>query len=205
SGPSGPSAPSDAFGPADPSGPSGAAPDGPDGPDGPGRAAGPRWRTPVTVCAVLVLLLTGTVLLMRTDSLRDTPAARNQALTDTAATDHVADAVGDSLVQVLSYTPDGVGATRRAAGRLLAGKARRQYTELFTQVEKEAAAQRLSLTTHVVRTGVTRLTDRTAEVLVFLDQVARRPGRAPVTTAAQLTVTAERYDGRWLITGLASR
>ncbi|MER6912119.1 hypothetical protein ABT354_10640 [Streptomyces sp. NPDC000594] len=164
-----------------------------------------RWRSAALVAAVLVLLVTGGLLLHRTEQLRATPAARNHALTDTAATERVAEVVGTTLTRVLSYGPDDPAATRRAAAGLLAGKAARQYGELFAQVEKGAAEQRLTLTTHVVRTGVTRLTGRSAEVLVFLDQVAERRGRAPVTTAAQLSVTAERRSGRWLVTGIEPR
>ncbi|GLF98389.1 hypothetical protein [Streptomyces yaizuensis] len=172
-------------------------------PPAPRRPA--RWHTPAVVCAVLALLLTGTALLYESDRLRDTPAARDLALTDAAATDEAADAVADTVTRIFSYTPDDTGATREDAARLLAGTAARQYAELFGQVEREAAGQRLTLTTHVVRTGVVKLTDRRADVLLFLDQVAERRGRDPVTTAAQLSVTAERRSGRWLVTHITSR
>jgi Mce-associated membrane protein len=113
--------------------------------------------------------------------------------------------VSSALGKVFSYTPTQTAVTKQAARELLAGKAARQYAELFGQVEKRAAEQNLTLTTHVVRAGVTRLTDRSAHLLVFLDQVAERRGKAPVTAAAQLSVTAELHNGRWQIVGITSR
>ncbi|MFI9586261.1 hypothetical protein ACIHCQ_31475 [Streptomyces sp. NPDC052236] len=165
----------------------------------------PRWITPAAVAAVLVLILGGAGLLFRAGQLSDTPAAANHALTDTEATTRVIGEVSSALTKVFSYSPAQTGTTRQAARELLAGKAARQYGELFGQVEKRAAEQKLTLTTHVVRAGVTRLTDRGAHLLVFLDQVAERRGKTPVTSAAQLSVTAELHEGRWQIVDITSR
>jgi Mce-associated membrane protein len=165
----------------------------------------PGWVTPAVVAAVLVLFLGGAGLLVRAAQLNDTPAAGNHALTDTEATTRVIGDVSSALGKVFSYTPTQTAVTKQAARELLAGKAARQYAELFGQVEKRAAEQNLTLTTHVVRAGVTRLTDRGAHLLVFLDQVAERRGKAPVTAAAQLSVTAELHNGRWQIVGITSR
>ncbi|MCX4820607.1 hypothetical protein OG883_11925 [Streptomyces sp. NBC_01142] len=165
----------------------------------------PRWLVPAVVAAVLALALGGAGLLFRVGELTNSPAAGNRALTDTEATTRVIGDVSSALGKVFSYAPTNTGATRQSARELLAGKAARQYGELFGQVEKRAAEQKLTLTTHVVRAGVTRLTDRGAHLLVFLDQVAERRGKPPVTTAAQLSVTAELSDGRWQIVDITSR
>lgn len=165
----------------------------------------PRWLVPAVVAAVLALAMGGAGLLFRTGQLTDSPAAGNRALSDAEATTRVIGDVSSALGKVFSYTPTNTGATRQSARELLAGKAARQYGELFGQVEKRAAEQKLTLTTHVVRAGVTRLTDRGAHLLVFLDQVAERRGKPPATTAAQLSVTAELSDGRWQIVDIASR
>lgn len=164
-----------------------------------------RWVAPAAVAAVLALVLGGAALLFRAAQLNDTPAAANHALTDTEATTRVTGEVSSALTKVFSYSPAQTGTTRQAARELLAGKAARQYGELFGQVEKRAAEQKLTLTTHVVRAGVTRLTDRGAHLLVFLDQVAERRGKTPVTSAAQLSVTAELHEGRWQIVDITSR
>ncbi|MFF3286553.1 hypothetical protein [Streptomyces sp. NPDC003023] len=175
------------------------------------RAGGPtapatrRWRTPAVAVLVLALAFGGTLFLVAADRLTGAPAAENRALTDTAATARVSGDVSNALTAIFSYTPGGTDATREAARELLAGKAARQYEELFGQVEKRAAEQRLTLTTHVVRAGVTRLTDSSAQVLVFLDQVSQRAGKAPATAPAQLSVTAELDDGHWRIVDITSR
>ncbi|MET9800510.1 hypothetical protein [Streptomyces sp. NPDC006368] len=152
-----------------------------------------------------LLLLTGGWFLWRTQELTGGQATTNRALADTEATSRVVGDVSGALGRVFSYTPRDTATPRQAARQLLAGKAARQYETLFAQVEQRAAEQRLTLTTHVVRAGVTRLTARDAHVLVFLDQVAERTGKPPTTTAAQLSVTAQLRDGRWRIVDITSR
>ncbi|MGW8991988.1 hypothetical protein ACWGRF_18925 [Streptomyces zhihengii] len=180
-----------------------------DGPDGraPGSAATPRrrWRLYAVLATVVALLAAGAGLLFQERQLRGTPAAANRALTDADTTAGVTGDVSNALTEIFSYTPSDTARTRAAAGELLAGRAARQYTGLFAQVEKEAARQKVTLTTHVVRAGVTRLSGDSARLLVFLDQVSERPGKEPATAPAQLSVTAELHDGRWRITDIASR
>ncbi|GAA2514300.1 hypothetical protein [Streptomyces gobitricini] len=171
----------------------------------PARHRPARRRTAVVLVLVLALLGCGAGLLLRAQQLTGAPALRNRALTDAEATSRVAGEVGGALARVFSYGPGDTATTRQAARRLLAGKAARQYEALFGQVEQRAAQQRLTLTTHVVRAGVTRLDDRGAHLLVFLDQVAQRAGKPATTVAAQLSVTAEPHDGRWRIVDIRSR
>ncbi|MGW2846713.1 hypothetical protein [Streptomyces sp. NPDC001108] len=172
----------------------------------PARAA-PARRWPRVVAAVLsvVLLVAGGVLFAQGRALRDTPATANHALTDSEATTRVAGDVSNALGKVFSYSPQATGVTKESAKQLLAGKALQQYAALFGQVEKQAADQKLTLTTHVVRAGVTRLTDDSAHLLVFLDQVYERAGKPATTAAAQLSVTAQLRDGRWTVVEITAR
>lgn len=175
------------------------------GADGPAPGAG---RRPLRVAAgilVVALLVAGGGLFAAGRHLRDTPATSNRALTDSGATVRVAGDVTNVLGKVFSYSPEATGVTKEAAKQLLAGQALRQYAALFGQVEKQAADQKLTLTTHVVRAGVTRLTDESAHLLVFLDQVYEREGKAANRAAAQLSVTAQLRDGRWTIVEINSR
>lgn len=174
---------------------------GPDSTDEPGRR---RWPRIVGTVLTVALLATGGVLFAEGRHLRDTPATANLALTDAGATTRVTGDVSNALGRIFSYGPDTTALAQEAARQVLAGKALQQYAALFGQVEKQAADQKLTLTTHVVRAGVTRLTGTSAHVLVFLDQVYERRGRPATTASAQLEVTAELRDGRWRIVGISS-
>ncbi|MCT2542431.1 MULTISPECIES: hypothetical protein [Streptomyces] len=169
--------------------------------------AAPARRWPRVVAAVLavVLVVAGGVLFAQGRALRDTPATANRALTDSEATTRVAGDVSNALGKVFSYSPQATAVTKESAKQLLAGKALQQYAALFGQVEKQAADQKLTLTTHVVRAGVTRLTENSAHLLVFLDQVYEREGKPATTAAAQLSVTAQLRDGHWTVVEITSR
>ncbi|MEU8701952.1 hypothetical protein AB0C61_30670 [Streptomyces sp. NPDC048680] len=174
------------------------------GQDGPASGAGRRLRL-VAGVLVVALLAAGGGLFVMGRQLRDTPATSNLALTDSEATTRVAGDVTNALGKVFSYSPSATAVTKESAKQLLAGKALQQYAALFGQVEKQAADQKLTLTTHVVRAGVTRLSHDSAHLLVFLDQVYERQGKTASTAAAQLSVTARLRDGRWTIIEITSR
>ncbi|MGW1190591.1 hypothetical protein [Streptomyces sp. NPDC002559] len=174
--------------------------------DPPGQPEpGRRWPRAVAAVLTAALLVTGGALFVEGGQLRDTPATSNHALTDREATTRVAGDVSNALGKVFSYSPQATAVTKESARKLLAGKALQQYAALFGQVEKQAADQKLTLTTHVVRAGVTRLTDDSAHLLVFLDQVYEREGRRATTAAAQLSVTARLRDGQWTVVEITAR
>ncbi|MEU1171622.1 hypothetical protein [Streptomyces microflavus] len=177
-------------------------PEGIDGTDEHGRR--PRWPRILGALLTVALLATGGALFVEGQQLRDTPATANLALTDAGATTRVTGDVSNALGRIFSYGPDATALTKDAARQVLAGKALQQYAALFGQVEKQAADQKLTLTTHVVRAGVTRLTGSSAHLLVFLDQVYERRGRPATTASAQLSVTAELRDGQWRIVEIGS-
>ncbi|WP_079199047.1 hypothetical protein [Streptomyces sp. CB02115] len=183
-----------------------AAPDQPDAPDVSDTTDVSRRRWPRVLGALLAVFLiaTGGALYAEGRHLRDTPATANLALTDAEATTRVTGDVSSALGKIFSYGPGATAATRAAAKEVLAGKALQQYAALFGQVERQSADQKLTLTTEVVRAGVTRLTGSSAHLLVFLDQVYERRGRAPTTASAQLTVVAELREGRWWIVEIGS-
>ncbi|MBT2427414.1 hypothetical protein J7F02_17485 [Streptomyces sp. ISL-112] len=174
----------------------------PDGTDEPGR----RSRLPRVLGAVLavVLLAAGGLLFAEGRELRDTPATANLALADAEATTRVTGDVSNALGRIFSYGPGATALAKEAAQEVLAGKALQQYAALFGQVEKQAVDQKLTLTTHVVRAGVTRLTGSGAHLLVFLDQVYERRGRPATTASAQLSVTAELRGEQWRIVEISS-
>ncbi|MEY6563721.1 hypothetical protein AB8B12_01870 [Streptomyces sp. PGLac3x] len=179
----------------------------PEGPDEADTAdpVRPRWRRWAPAALAAVLVLAGGGFFYGAHQLRTTPSAENRALTDTEATTQVGGEVSGGLARIFSYTPGSTAATERSARTVLAGKAARQYEDLFDQVRESLAEQRLTLTTQAVRTGVVELTGDRARLLVFLDQTSHRAKGEPATAAAQLTVTARLTDGRWRITDLTTR
>lgn len=137
--------------------------------------------------------------------LREDANPRDEAVLDDVATTEVIGDVPTALGKVFTYGPDDVAAAEQAANSDLSGAALTQYRRLFGQVKRQAPAQRVTLTTRVVRAGVVSLSGDTARLLVFLDQTATRAGKADGTpAAAQLMVTVHRDRGHWSITGLAS-
>ncbi|MFE6893737.1 hypothetical protein [Streptomyces sp. NPDC057694] len=166
-----------------------------------------RARLQIIVAAVVAVLLlaTGTVLFYLAHDLRTDPATKNQALTDADATNRVNGDISSALAKIFSYTPDGTAATQRTASQVLTGKAAKQYAELFTQVQKNAPAQKVTLTTDAVRVGTVSLRGDTAHLLVFLDQSTHRGDKKAVTSAAQLSVTAQLTDDVWQIVDIKAR
>ncbi|MFF2329465.1 MULTISPECIES: hypothetical protein [unclassified Streptomyces] len=184
----------------------GAAVDGDGDGDGSGGSGSVRrLRRTAAVLLVVALVVAGAGFLVRTQQLRDTPATGNLALSDSEATTRVVGDVSSALGKVFSYGPQDTAATKESAKQLLGGRALQQYAALFGQVEKQSEDQKLTLTTHVVRAGVTRLSATSARLLVFLDQVYERRGKAATTAAAQLSVTAEPHNGHWRIVDIATR
>ncbi|MFE5796255.1 hypothetical protein ACFQ8C_27265 [Streptomyces sp. NPDC056503] len=170
-----------------------------------GRPTARLWRGVALATALTALLLGGGAFFYGAHQLRTTPSARNQALTDTVATTRVGGDVGEGLARIFSYTPTSSDAAERNAATVLAGRAARQYGELFAQVRESLVEQRITLSTQAVRTGVIELDGDGARVLVFLDQVSHRDKGAATSAAAQLTVTARFQDDRWLITDIKPR
>ncbi|MFE7396104.1 hypothetical protein [Streptomyces sp. NPDC057557] len=177
-----------------------------DEPDEAGEAGSTRrMRRTAVVLLVVALVVAGAGFFVRAQHVRDTPATDNLALSDTEATTRVVGDVSSALGKVFSYGPQDTAGAKESAKELLGGKALRQYAALFGQVEKQSRDQKLTLTTHVVRAGVSRLSGTGAHLLVFLDQVYERRGKPATTAAAQLSVTAELRDGHWRITDITSR
>ncbi|WP_232837879.1 hypothetical protein [Streptomyces atratus] len=164
-----------------------------------------RLRRTAVVLLVVALVVAGAGFFVRAQQVRDTPATDNLALSDTEATTRVVGDVSNALGKVFSYGPQDTAGTKESAKQLLGGKALRQYAALFGQVEKQSRDQKLTLTTHVVHAGVSRLSGTGAHLLVFLDQVYERRGKPATTAAAQLSVTAELREGHWRIVDIASR
>jgi Mce-associated membrane protein len=169
------------------------------------------FRSPrriAVLLGVLAVLLAGvgTWALVAADGLRSSSAARNTALVDTGATAEVSAAVSSALNQVFSYSYDKIEVTEQAAAAVLRGDALVTYNKLIAQVRAQAPSQKLVLTSRVVSSAVQSIEGDRARLLVFLDQSATRADTDTTSAAAaQLSITAKREGGHWVITDLAPR
>src|SRR6266498_4034409 len=125
------------------------------------RFFSPRRLTIALGVVAALLVGTGAWALIAAAGIRDSPAARNDAL-DT-------------------------------------------YDKLFAEVRAKAPAQKLVLTTRVVYSAVQSLDGDRAQLFVFLDQSATRVDTNTTAAAAQLSITAKRENGHWVITDMAPR
>ncbi|WP_242578894.1 hypothetical protein [Amycolatopsis sp. 195334CR] len=160
------------------------------------------------IVVAVVLALLGGWFTWQAVSLRTAESASNAALVDTGATAEVTSAITTSLNRIFSYSYDKTDVTEKAAAGALRGKALESYNQLFAQVRTLAPQQKLVLTTRVVTSAVESISaegDR-ARLLVFLDQSATRADNNSTSAAAsQLSITAEKQDGTWVIVELEPR
>jgi Mce-associated membrane protein len=157
------------------------------------------WRAyAAAIVLVAIVFGAGAWMQLRAADVRSDPLSVNRAGRD-AGGQQVANQIAATVSRVFSYSATDPAATGRYAAQVLTGNAASQYRLLFQQVQAQAATQRLSVRTTVNTTAVSYLDDKTAVVLLFCDQRATRAGQQPTTAAADLLVTADRRDGRWLI------
>ncbi|GAA1683799.1 hypothetical protein GCM10009765_36370 [Fodinicola feengrottensis] len=159
------------------------------------------WGFAVLVVVILVAVVAGGWLQVETAKVRGSVAATNRAVRDPAA-GQVATQLSASVARIFSYTATDPTATSRFADQALTGTAAAQYKLLFGQVSAHAGEQKLTVATTVVSTAVSSLTDNHVVVLFFCDQRAARAGQPATVAAADLLVTADRTNGRWLISAI---
>ena len=159
------------------------------------------WGFVALLLATVLLVGGGGWLQVRAAEVRGSAAATNRAVRD-ASGSQVAAALSTSITRVFSYSAKDPAVTGRLAEQLLTGTAATQYKLLFGQVNAHAGEQNLTVTTTVVSTAVSSLTDDHAVVLFFCDQRAERAGQPATVAAADLLVTADRAGDRWLISAI---
>ncbi|MDR7302452.1 hypothetical protein [Haloactinomyces albus] len=170
-----------------------------------------RLRRPaalVSLMLVLTVAFGGLAVWFHNEAhaLRHEGAAANRALVDQAATSRVKGRITTAVEKLFSYDHTNTAKTEKAAKNLLTGKAVQKYDKLFATVRKQAPKQKLVVTTTVQTAGVTRLQEKRAEVLLFVNQRSTRTesGRSTVGPA-QLSVVAEKHGDQWKISRITQR
>ncbi|MGD9483291.1 hypothetical protein WDH52_08495 [Streptomyces sp. TRM70308] len=169
------------------------------------RRLRPRLPLPVLLAALALLLgALATHAATQSAALRDAPAARNTALTDTALTSEVQGTVSQAVADVFSYDYTAPDETAAAARAVLTGRAVEQHRALLAPVTERGSEQQLVLTTTVTHSGVELIDGDRARVLLFADQRSTRTGEDGDTTyaAAMFAVDAAREGGTWRIAAL---
>jgi Mce-associated membrane protein len=130
------------------------------------------------------------------------PAA-NHALIDVGATSLVAQQVGEAVKTVYSYDFARLDENEKNARAVITPEFEQQFTQLFADVRDKAPKQKAVVTATVALTGVRQLTDDTAVVVLFMNQIATRTAETgpaqQLASAGRLTVTAKKIDGTWKI------
>jgi Mce-associated membrane protein len=173
-------------------------------------SASPRSRRPLAALCLLTLLLGGFAgwAHARAESLRDTPAARNTALSDTARTSEIKGATSKAVGALFSYDHADPAAFDKAAKEWLTGRAVAQHRDLFAAVRTQADQQKAVITTTVTDSAVERIDGDRARVLVYADQSSvstagdKKADDDGSYAGAMLAVDVQRRDGRWLVSGI---
>ncbi|MFD4635414.1 hypothetical protein ACFVYR_37670 [Streptomyces sp. NPDC058284] len=169
------------------------------------RPPAPR-RTLVALC-LLTLVLAGFTgwAHARAEALRDTPAARNTALSDTARTSEIKGQSTKAVAALFSYDHADPRALDKAAKEWLTGRAVAQHRDLLGDLRTRADKQKAVITTTVTDSAVERIDGDRARVLVYADQSSvstagdKKAGDDGTYAGAMFAVDVERHDGRWRV------
>jgi Mce-associated membrane protein len=162
----------------------------------------PRVRAGLLVALVLATALATTAGIGAANA-RAGGAGDNRALVDVDTTSAVTGQISDAVQNIFTFDPRDMARAEQAAQRVLTGDAVGQYDQLYGRVKKQAPEQGLAMTTTVKSLAVRTLNGDRADVLVFADQRATRPGVAqPGVGGAQVQIAAQRVDGQWKIAGI---
>jgi Mce-associated membrane protein len=157
----------------------------------------------LVVLVATVMLVVGAVGWWMSLDTRSGSAADNLAIIDAGASAQVESEISKGLTEVLSYDYADPAKTTSVLDTVLTGDARKEYDTLFASLQQRAPGQQLVLTAEVQGAAVEELSDDKAKLLVFLDQSSQRAtDKEASVSAAQLSITAEKVKGAWLITSL---
>jgi Mce-associated membrane protein len=156
---------------------------------------GHRWRrvhTCVGLTVVLVVALGGAVGYL-------TWQVHAADTTRTAAAQSVS-AAADIVTAMLSYRPDTADHDLTAATDRMTGTFHDEYGSLVRDLVIPGAKQKqISAVATVPATALVSVSQKRAEVLVYIDQTTTIGGDPPTTTTSSAHVTLDKVADQWLI------
>ncbi|MFH8289715.1 hypothetical protein [Streptomyces sp. NPDC018059] len=170
----------------------------------------PRRTRALVILCLLTLVLGGFAgwAHARAEAIRDAPAARNTALSDTARTSEIRGQSTKAVGALFSYDHADRGALDKAASTWLTGRAVAQHRDLLGDIRTRADKQKAVITTTVTDSAVERIDGDRARVLVYADQSSvstagdKKADDDGTYAGAMFAVDVERRDGRWLVSAI---
>ncbi len=166
----------------------------------------PASRTAAALTGLLALLTVAAVVLAVVLGLRVRTDARVADARDEAPA-----AAERAAKAVLAYDYRTLPADRKRASSFLTPSFRATYLKNFSLLEKQkdgtpgAAVQtKTVVTASVLGSGVMDAEDGVVRVLVYVNQVSKKPGKDPQIFQNRVTMTMEKVENRWLIDDLKS-
>ena len=166
----------------------------------------PAGRGALVVAAVLALLTIGALVAV---GILAVDAREAAAVSDTR--DQAPAAAERASKAILSYDYRRLAADRKRAGSFLTDDYAEEYEKTFSLLEKQkdgtpgAAVQtKTVVTANVLGSAVIDAEDDEARVLVFVNQVSKRPDREPQIFQNRVAVKMEKDGNRWLVDDLKS-
>jgi Mce-associated membrane protein len=172
----------------------------------PAATAEPASRAAAILLAVLALLTVAALVVAGFFAMQ----VREDSQT-AAARDDAPGAAESAAKAILSYDYRRLPTDRKRAKEFLTPKYQKEYDKTFKKLEVQkdgspgAAVQtKTSVTADVVGSGVMDADPDTARVLVFVNQVSKRPGRDPQIFQNRVAMTMKLDEDRWLVDHLDS-
>jgi Mce-associated membrane protein len=168
--------------------------------------ARPPSRTAVLLAALLALLTVAALVVVGFFAVK----VRSDAAVDDAR-DEAPAAAEQAAKAMLSYDYRTLPADRKRAGGYLTDGFKKTYLKNFSLLEKQkdgapgAAVQtKTVVTSSVLGSGVMDAEDDKARVLVFVNQVSKRPEGDPQIFQNRVAMTMKKVGDRWLVDNLKS-
>jgi Mce-associated membrane protein len=166
----------------------------------------PASRTAVGVAGVLALLTVAAIVLAVIFGLKVRTEAR-----EADARDEAPAAAERAAKAILAYNYETLPADRKRASAYLSDDFRAKYLKNFSLLEKQkdgtpgAAVQtKTVVTSSVLGSGVVDAQEDVVRVLVYVNQVSKRPGKDPQIFQNRVAMTMEKDGNRWLVRNLKS-